>query len=202
MPKVTKNIVLTNIVGSYVNIVEPKKKMNSEELEYSLQIVMPDGHKDLPKLQETIASMLKEAHGDQSIQSYGLRKQETADGVEWYINARKGVKFGAVPVFSRANVPITPTVDTVFSGCIFNAQLSLYTFEAPGNRGVGAGIIGLQIVDNTNVTRLDGQSTASAFAALPDDGSDAGVVGGGEDFNTKEVEAAPEPRAVAPSVPW
>jgi hypothetical protein len=180
MARVTKNLQLQNVFGSYVKVVEPGKKFDNTGLEYSMQIIIPKDHPQIDELKDAITDCLKEgfpklsAAQKQSLKK-GLRDSDAEGRSEefdylkntYFLNAKRPESFGPVPCFDRSARPIVPTHDTLYSGCLLNVSVSIFTFDAAASKGVSCGLNGVQIVDNT-LPRWDGTVAASnMFTALP-----------------------------------
>ena len=206
MARVTKKLQLKNVLGSYVKVVEPGKNFDGTKLEYGMQIVIPKDHPQLEELKSAIVSVLKEAFpnltpAQKAALKKGLRDNdeeghsETFDYLKntMFINAKRPESFGPVPCFDRAARPMVPTHETVFSGCLMNVSITIFSFNAPASKGVSCGLDGIQIVDN-NRDRWDGQSNANnLFAPLP---------GAEEDSGFAAVAAEAETETAEDDIPW
>ena len=56
--------------------------------------------------------------------------------------------------------------DMIFGGCIVNASFDLYWSRNAANPGVYAGLRGVQLVDNVNVTRVGGVDRGAVFKPI------------------------------------
>ena len=205
MAKSSRKLTIRNVVASYVKIVKPGQKMDNSGMEYSCQLVIPKDHAQVAEVQNAIMDVLNEAFPGENYQSMrkGLRDSdaEGKDGMmenTFFMNVKRPESFGPLAVYNRGGQPITPTNENIFSGCIINAVVSIYSFNTGGSRGVACGIEGVQIVDNVNVQRLDGTvDLGSAFQPLEGDG---GAEVESSPF-TAEPAAAATPAPTAPAAP-
>ncbi|MGI9570433.1 MAG: ssDNA-binding protein [Desulfobulbia bacterium] len=212
MARASKEITLNNVMLSYCNLVEPVKNIQGDGMEYSTQVVISKDHPQLKELIGTITEIAGKAFPDKPMGQLKiiLRDNDTegyADKYDYlkntmFMNVRRQVKQGQVPVVNRQNKQVLPlTNDALFSGCIVNILLSVYSYDMPTAKGVTASVNLVQIVDNVNVERLGNSvDVENTFKPLePDENID--------NFQPKaEEEAVVEATADAPAdetaLPW
>lgn len=103
------------------------------------------------------------------LQSKGKEPREEIVGK--VVIKAKDTKY-APTVVSRTNQPIrAEQQDQVFGGCLVNAVITLYYTNNPINPGVNGSLVGIQVIDNVNVTPLGGSGKSrrpeDLFSALP-----------------------------------
>jgi len=184
-----KRIVLKNVMASYVAVLAPKKKMNSDETEYSMQVVIPKNHPQAKELRDTIVALAKEAFPKISPKtlSLGLRDADEEGRSEndsrmkgmLFLNARSKDK----PQVVDRKLRVVTDDDDFYSGCTCNVSLSLFTYDKAGNRGVGAGLGNIQVTERGD--RLDGRKSALDEFDRLDDGDD--------EVETSTVEESDDP---------
>ena len=181
MATTSRSITLNNVMLSYCNLVEPVKKLSGEGMEYSTQIVISKDHPQLGELKKAFQDIAGQAFPDKPMGQLklALRDNDKEGGSEKYdylkntmfMNVRRQTKKGQVPVVNRQAKRVMPlTTDVLFSGCIVNAQLSIYSYDMPTAKGITGSLEVLQIVDNVNVERLGNTvDVDNAFTALEED---------------------------------
>jgi len=194
--RASDSLTLKNVEIAYEHLREPTKKMNSEDLEYSVQIVLPKDHPQMAELTGLIKGQIEKVFPDTppGKLKIALRDNDSEGNAQKYdhlkntcfFNARRAEKKGRLPIVSRYNQPLMSVgPDQLFSGCICNVVVNFFSYNHPGSKGIAASIEALQIVDNVNVQRRDGQvDTSSAFEALDADES------------IDNFQSAPEPAEV------
>lgn len=181
--RASKSITLKNIEIAYEHLLQPTPKMSGDGTEYSVQIVISKDHPQVSELTQIIKDQIGQVFPDlpTSKLKIALRDNDSEGNSEKYdylkntlfFNARRATKKGRVPIVSRYNQPLVDVPpDMLFSGCICNVVVNFFTYNHPTSKGVAASIEALQIVDNVNVQRRDGQvDTSNAFEALDADES-------------------------------
>jgi len=192
MARSSKKITLKNVRLSYVKVAEPGDKFDGSGKEYSCQVIVDKDSPDYKELIKARNALLKEAFpkvtaGQKASMRMGVRDADEEGRSEEheylkncaFFNAKRREDFGPVPCFDRRARPLVPTFDTIFSGMIANVQLTMFTFDTPQSKGVSFGLDAIQVVDNTNVERWDGQSDpAAGFSALEDEDKPETVAAG------------------------
>lgn len=209
MARASRQIKLNKVLIQYCKLVDPGESMDGRSKEYAAQFVIPKDHPQVKEIQEQVGEILREAFpgANYSSMKKGLRDSDAGGQAQnqphmentYFINAKKLERFGRPPIYNSLGTPlnedqITPSV--IFSGCIVNVVLSFYSFDTSGNKGVAVGIEGVQIVDNVNVSRMDG---------APDLGAAFGPVEGAEDntqMQQKEFENKPAEEEAGEDIPW
>jgi hypothetical protein len=195
MARVSKKLTLKNVKLSYVKVAEPGDKFDGSGKEYSCQVIIDKDSPDYAALIKARNALLKEAFpkvtaGQKASMRMGVRDADEEGRSEEYdylkncafFNAKRREDFGPVPCFDRRARPMVPTFDTIFSGMVANVQVTMFSFDTPQAKGVSFGLDAIQVVDNTNVDRWDGQSDPAAwFSSLEDDDKAEEVAGVEED---------------------
>ncbi len=159
---------------SYAHIWEPKS-INGSEPKYSCCLLISKKEaKVLEKLKAKIEQVKKEGAAKWGGKIPPALKLPLRDGDE----EKPGDDAYAGCCFLNANSARAPKVidgrcepildaDEVYSGCYANVKVSLFAFNANGNRGVAAGLVCIQKVRDGE--RLAGDSGADGFVTLADD---------------------------------
>ena len=183
MSTTSKNMILQNVVISFVKIYEAVPKMSGNGKEYSIQVIVSKDHGQLRELQQNIIDVKNEAFPNQTIpKDCLLIRDSDAEGKgdqyeymrnTFFFNVRRNEKQGPVPCAMPSGKGFVPTQELIFSGCICNVHMNIYDYQVfqPGTnrvmkRGVTAALNGLQLVDNVNVTRLGGTAPAPQFGVI------------------------------------
>ena len=175
-------VTLKNVRFSYLNVLEPRS-INGSKPKYSACLIFSKEDAETVKAVRYAikaayeagsykltsggkAVTLKDVHSplhDGDIDKAGEEAYENA----WYINASS---VEAPAVVNRHAVPVT-SADEIHSGDYGNAVLTFYAYNAGGNKGIAAGLEGLQVVKRG--PRLGGRLRAadlfSAVASADDD---------------------------------
>lgn len=205
MARVTKHIKLEGVRASYAKVVNPGPKFDGSGMEYSMQVVIPKDHKQLDDLKKVISACIREAFPkltapQKQALKLGLRDNDAEGRSEQYpylqgtmfINAKRPESFGPVPLFDRRAMPLEATSENIYSGCLVNVNLTIFTFDTAGSRGISCGLNGIQVIDN-NCERWDGSvDPNSMFQSVAGSEEDAGF--GGID--------APEEEGIDDEIPW
>ena len=164
---VSRQLLLKDVIGSYVKVFQPARKMSGEGEEYSMQVVVPKGSPAEKQVKAAIAEICKEAFPKLKPASLklGLRDAD-AEGKSdndgnmknmLFFNARRRADLGAPQVISRGKKFIT-SEDDFYSGCKCNVAVSAYSYDNSGSKGVGFGINAIQVMEQGD--RWDGRVSA------------------------------------------
>ena len=219
--RASDSITLKNIEIGYEHLLEPTPKLSGDGMEYSVQITIPKDHPQTGELKKLVGGQIKQIFPDidPSKLTIALRDNDKEGNAKKYdylentlfFNARRQTKKGRVPIVSRYNKPLVEVSgDTLFSGCICNVVVNFFTFNHPSSKGVAASIEAVQIVDNVNVQRRDGQvDTSNAFEALEEDENIDSFAPGGDgateekaDKPDSKEQKKPDPEEEDDDLPW
>lgn len=159
-------VITGKVRFSYLNVFEPKS-INGSDPKYSVSLIIPKSDKKTVAAIERAVELAKET----GKQKWGGRipanlKMPLRDGDEerpeddayanaYFINANCATKPGLV--YSDAKTPITDEMD-LYSGCYGRASITLYPFNASGNRGIACGLNNLMKLE-------DGESLGGRVSA-------------------------------------
>lgn len=144
---------------SYANVFEPKS-INGSDPKYSVSVLIPKSDKaTLKKIQDGIEAAIEDGKTkladkngkiNKAVLKLPLRDGDTErpdDPVyagHYFVNANASESYPP-KVFDAALNPIMDR-NEFYSGCYARASLTFYAFSASGNRGIAAGLNGLQKV--------------------------------------------------------
>lgn len=175
-----KQIVVRNVVGSYVNVFKarppPNAKDGAENL-YSIVLLFDKKDPQLAAIQEQVIEVAESRWPGKAkdvlrkAQYAVLRDGDDGDAQEQkgkvYMVAKRRESFGPPDVVDRKRRVIVDQ-KAVYSGAKYNAQVTLYAYEQPTGRGVAVGLDALQFVEDG--PRLDGRMAIDdAFGELDGD---------------------------------
>jgi hypothetical protein len=181
--KVSRTFTLNNVVASFVKVYEPVPKMNGKGKEYSVQIILPKDHPQAEEFKKCIQGMATEAFPGKTVAADSrLIRDADAEGKavdypymenSYFFNLRRSESQGQPPCAMPDGKLFTPTPMTLFSGCIVNMHIGMFTYaiNAPGTNnvikfGVSGSINGIQLVDNKTVERLGGGAAVPTFGVV------------------------------------
>lgn len=182
MNKVSKKIILQDVRGSYVHILQPRKKDDGTDGNYGMQVIIPKDHPQAEKLRKLQLLALKEAFGDKALKTKGKYKLPLRDGDDerdeeeyencFFLNANGNRKPGIV---NRNNEPadIDDIEELCYSGAYFHVSITLYAFPSRdgGKPGIAVGLNNVMLRKAGD--RLDGSTTAASdFADYAEDDDD------------------------------
>ena len=203
------DIVLSNVILSYPHLITPWAGQQNQEPKYNCAIIFPQNFGQWGELQQCVenAKMNKwGANAPQNLKLPWLNRYLQPNVLKegpyagcYVINANGDRK----PQLVDANVQEVKDMvakSVFFAGAIVNVYVNFYGYSTSGNNGVGTGLRMVQLVDNVNVTRLDGDTkeASEVFKTIP-----------GAPAPTTAVPGAPlgavpgaVPGAVAGGNPW
>jgi hypothetical protein len=189
--------VMRNVIGSYMNVLQPKRMSNDDgsegDLKYSLQIVIPKDHPQLGALKEEIMRVKKEAFPNaKGPMKLGLRDADEEGHNDprmagmMFINASAREQYKP-QVIDRAGRALTSS-DEIYSGCLINVSFDIYAYgKQPGSKskGVTAGLRNVQLVERRE--RWDGRSSAADDFGVENDFESGGAQVSGAVEETDDV---------------
>lgn len=155
MAKRVETKVVTNVVRlSYANLFEPKS-IDGGEAKYSVSLIISKDDKETLKLIEEAIDLAKK-NGKGS--KFGgkvpaVLKMPLRDGDEerpddeayansYFLNASSSRK----PAIVSRRMELIDEPEEVYSGCYANVSVNFYPFNVSGNKGIAAGLNGVQKV--------------------------------------------------------
>lgn len=156
---------------SYANLYEPKA-VNGGEPKYSVcLLISKQDSGTVEKLNRLIENVKKAGAAKWGGKIPANLKMPLRDGDAereddsnytgcWFLNANSS---RAPKLIDRHCNPIMDQ-DALYSGCFANVKVSLYAFNANGNRGVGVGLVAVQKTKDGE--RLAGDSGTDGFSAV------------------------------------
>lgn len=161
-------VVTGKVRLSYANLFEPKG-FDGNEPQYSVSLIIPKNDTDtLKAIKEAIAEAKENDKGKWNGKIPANLKTPLRDGDEerpddeayadsYFINANSKKKKPQVVGLKGENLG----EDEVYSGCYARVSITLYGFNASGNRGIGCGLGNVQKLD-------DGESFGGGSSASED----------------------------------
>lgn len=180
---VTTKAVLKNVRLSYVHLFKPEAAEGSNDLKYSVSIIIPkDDQENLAKVRAAVSAATQAGlAGKFAGKKTGL-KDPLRDGDEdrpddpayegcYFINASSRTKPEVVEVATVAGkkqfVQVTDE-DKVYSGCYAHVSVNFFAYNTNGNKGIGAGLNNVCKVKDGGY--LGGRSSAATdFGGMIDD---------------------------------
>jgi hypothetical protein len=171
------NRVTLEGIGSYVTVLEPKPDLKGQ-MKYSISVLIPKKFPGrIDPLKAAILQAAKEKWGDKALAVISKARYPTirdgdtevtkdGDPVKetkgmWVVRTRSDRKPGIVG--PNPKEPMHFDDDNCYSGCTFRVSVSVYAYEAEGNRGVTCGLEAVQVC--AQGPRIDGRLAAEdAFA--------------------------------------
>ena len=190
----SKSIVLERVVLSYPHLFEPSAYKAGDTPRYSATFIITDPQFDWSKVQAALDAAAAERFPN------GMPANATRSPI---IQVDKGPFAGHYAVKGSSKMEYPPEIvdqnvqklldrSALFAGCIVNASLTAFAYEG----GLSFGINHVQLVDNQNVTRLDGGKSAEEVFA-PIAGAPAPLSGpAGAPAQIAPAQAAPAPAGV------
>lgn len=174
-------VILQNVRCSYVFVTEPRKKDDGTAGNYSLQILLPKGDKQVKRVEKAVTEALVGKFGADAAKKKGKYKLPLRDGDEerdgeeyenhYFMNANSGKKPGIV---NRNNEPADQDdiEEYCYSGAYFHASVNFYAFDAKdgGKPGVAVGLN--NVMFRKKGDRLDGSVAATSEFSEFADGDD------------------------------
>ena len=163
----TVKVKIMNAIISYPVLYTPRCPKGSTTPRFGATIILPDGYV-WDEIQQAVATVTAEKWGTNP--PANLKSQISVVG--------EGPYKGRYCISTTASVEHQPTVvdqslqaimnaGDIFAGCICNFQITVFAYET-GSSGVSMGLNMVQLVQNTNVQRLDNtQSVEDVFAVIP-----------------------------------
>lgn len=208
-----RRVVIGPIRLSYTYVAEPKENDHGE-MEYSTQILIPEGSAAQKKAQQAVNAAIMAcplANGDK-VKAGKLLKNpqfkkplrsaadEGRDGAEYdgmiFANAKTNAKKGRPGIVLKSGTKLTDSdeiMDEIYSGCWAYVSVTAYYFDNSGNKGVALALN--NIMKHKDDVRLDGSVDAEdEFADMFEEGDDD-LGGDDDDFD------APPPRKGGKSAP-
>jgi hypothetical protein len=163
---------------SYANIWEPKAPKEGQDKKYSVSAIIPKSdtktlemiNKGIEKIKEEVKSknggkLPKNFHiplrdGDQD-------REDEAYANSFFIGCNSSNK---PKIFDRSLNEVIER-DEVYSGCYANVSLNLFFFDVDTNRGIGAGLNGIQKIKDGEALG-GGGNVKEDFAEVSDEDDD------------------------------
>lgn len=179
-------IKLTNVIGSYVALLEPREDLSGSEC-YSMQAIISAGDDEqIGNLQRKVIEVAKEKFGSKAeamLKSGKLKSPlRFADGDapdytqnppyagNWFLTLKTKAEYSQPKVVGKNPREVITSTDDCYSGCTFNVIGTLYAYDNSGNRGVAVALKGAQVVHKGE--RLDGGIDPAQEFDFIDGGSD------------------------------
>ena len=161
-----QDLKLKHVIISYPHLVEPRAVTKGGDPKFSANFILPrDYSYDL--LKELVGKCVQEKWGATPPQGLRMPWKEVSDGPhkgQWQLSSyadRRPDVYG--PKVSEGPLDEVDIKTLVFAGALVNAHVRLYAYDVAGNRGVGVGLNGVQLI-STKMPRLDGgKSSAEVF---------------------------------------
>ena len=168
-PSTQSTKVITGLVRfSYLQVFEPSKVGDSEDLKYSVSLIIPKSDKKTVAAIQKAVAAATEAGKDSKFGGKVPKtlKNPLRDGDEereddpayanaWFLTVNSKTKPGLV------DKDVNPILDReeLYSGCYGKASITFYAFDVKGNKGIACSLNHLQkIKDGEN---LGGRGPAS-----------------------------------------
>lgn len=150
---------------AYQSLVTPRKKLNSEEMEYAVTLIFDKARlKDDPKAKAEYLAM-KNVVNKVAAEKFGTNTKNVRTPFKDGDEKGKDILVGQIvvdaksksapPVVGPNREPIINTVpgqpDSIYSGCYVYANLTAYAYDASGNKGVSLQLNGIQKVKDGTV---------------------------------------------------
>ena len=178
-------IVLKKVRCAYPHLFE-KYGYNGQNGKYQMQVIMPLDHPQLPVLKKAILEAAREKFPGKfkdgsgkwpAALRYPLRKgEEKAEEQPEYADC---VFFSSTSnqrptVVDRNKQNVDPESGMIYGGCYVNVSLNFYAYDVSGNKGVAAGLNGVQFVKDGEAFGGSG-NTVNDFDVEGDDDGDEEV---------------------------
>lgn len=183
-------LILENVRGSYVYIVEPRREKedkdgNTKDGKFGMQVIIPKDSKHAKMIEKAVDEVLSAKFGPDALKKKSRYKLPLRDGDEdkdgeeyegmYFFNANSKKKPGLV---NRKNRPASEDdiEEYCYSGAFFNVSISIYAFDVTdgGKPGVAVGLKNVMLKGKGE--RLDSSTSAeedfSKFAEDNDDDDD------------------------------
>lgn len=201
-----RRVVIGPVRLSYTYVAEPKENDHGE-MEYSTQILIPEGSAAYKKAQQAVNAAIMAcplANGDKTKAQKLLKnpqfkkplrnaEEEGRDGAEYegmiFANAKTNAKKGRPGIVLKNGTKLTDSddiMDAIYSGCWAYVSVTAFYFDNSGNKGIALALN--NIMKHKDDARLDGSVDAEdEFADMFEEGDDD-LGGDDDDFD------APPPR--------
>lgn len=150
-------VVLHNVRASFVHVFKPYS-FEGQDPRYSMQMIMPKDHPELPKLKQAITEAAREKWGQKlSDERFKAKlKLPLRDGDDYLEEHPDRSEYSGMVFFNANSKNRRPQLfrpdktqlleedDLLHSGDYVNVVLSTFAFDTNGNRGVAVGLNGVQ----------------------------------------------------------
>ena len=150
-------VVLHNVRASFVHVFKPYS-IDGRDAKYSMQIIMPKDHPELPKLKKAIGEAARDKWA-QKIADERFKaklKLPLRDGDDYLDEHPERQEYAGTVFFNSSSKTRRPQLfrpdktqlleedELLHSGDYVNVVLSTFAFDTSGNMGVGVGLNGVQ----------------------------------------------------------
>lgn len=153
MSRKSTQVTTGKIRMSYVTIDKPRAIVEGQEPKYSMSILIPKSDKKtLSEIKEAIEEAKKAAIKDKwngklpanlriPLRDGDLeRSDDDVYAGHYFINANSKIK----PLAIDSDKQEILDLSEVYSGCYGRVVINFYPYSAPGNKGIGCGLLGVQ----------------------------------------------------------
>lgn len=172
-----EKMMLKHVRLSYAQVFEPRSFEGGDPKYSTVLLISKDDADTVKKVQETILRVAKAQWGDK-IKNNRLPSNfnnplkdgdDVCDVQPAYENCfylRASSKRQPV-LLDRSKRHVEEEDNLIYSGCYCNASINIFAFDASVNKGISAGLNGLQFVEHGE--RLGGGSCENDFDQLDED---------------------------------
>lgn len=153
----TTKVITGKVRFSYANVFEPKAISEDQEKKYSVSLIIPKSDtRTIDKIKKAVQAALEEGKSSKFGGKIPAKyKNPLRDGDEerpddenyadsYFVNANANKKPGVVD----ENRDEIIDKDEFYSGCYGRASINLYAFNVNGNKGIAAGLNGVQKLED------------------------------------------------------
>lgn len=180
------NITLKNVRLSFNDLwtaVGFNEKTPVDQYKFSATFLIEKGSENDKKIQAAIVEaakakwgvnaekILNQIKGNNNKFAYQDGDLKDYDGYAGHMTIKANTKTRPVTV-DKARIPVSEADGVFYSGCYVNAVISVYAYDASGNKGITAGLVGVQFAADGDAFGASRPSVDEMFEVLAD-GNDA-----------------------------
>ena len=184
--EVNSNVTVTlkNVICDYTTgLFEARSYLNSEELRYSISVIVPRNSPAFTAFSNAVAKSLQAVFPkdwEKKLSDWKNNSQKCCfmDGSvkdesrypenSIVISANRNKKQGPIIVVDRGLKPVTLESGLIYPGCIINTTINIWTQTQTGLLGLRAQAVNVQFVEHGDRLPGGGVATTEGLEVIPD----------------------------------
>ena len=180
-------MIINDVRMAYTHLEEPRAAAEGAEPKYSVTLIIPKNHKQLPEIKEAMQAAITNKWGAKPPK--GLRSPlRDGDAVDDAGERMKGPEFTDAYFITASNKKpvdvvagkdrMRATSEHMRAGNYASVKVGFYGYDAAGNRGVGCGLNGVWVTRRGEplgaANEAWGETEAEDFSAIAEQATAAG----------------------------